>query len=331
MSAELTIRGNGFVEFAFAGERSAIWHRQGNQVDKELHDLEYWTTWERDSGMDWSILQVALQTEYGIIADRSALLRSDTKAPLAIVSDRYHVVQPAQVFDFFRAVADNHGCTLSTAGTLFGGKRFFALAEFKSSAGFVHDNRDELRTYLLMVTSCDGSLPTIADFVNVRVVCNNTLRMSLGEKATSFRRTVSHKRAFDPTAIAYDMGLVAETSAMRLERMRELSKIAVDIAEARSWFENQFFTDARNAKGEQAIGERKTVDDLLAKFSNGIGAVDHAGTAYGLVNAITEQFTHGRTGSRASDSQKFIDGTVGKWDERKSELVQLIEREYLTA
>jgi hypothetical protein len=35
---------------------------------------------------------------------------------------------------------------------------------------------DRVKAYLLLATSCDGTLCTTAQFTSVRVVCNNTCR-----------------------------------------------------------------------------------------------------------------------------------------------------------
>ncbi len=47
---------------------------------------------------------------------RKVLHRSDTGAPLAVVSNGYNVVQPSEVMSFFRTLVDLGGFKLETAG-----------------------------------------------------------------------------------------------------------------------------------------------------------------------------------------------------------------------
>ncbi len=43
------------------------------------------------------------------------------------------------------------------------------------------NQKDVVRGYVLLVTACDGTLLTVAQFTSIRVVCNNTLRIALGD------------------------------------------------------------------------------------------------------------------------------------------------------
>ena len=60
-------------------------------------------TWTREAGLDYTVLESSVQyattatTELQSWPARKVLHRSDTGAPLAVVSDGYRVVQPAEV------------------------------------------------------------------------------------------------------------------------------------------------------------------------------------------------------------------------------------------
>src|SRR6202044_3294118 len=88
--------------------------------------------------------------------------------------DNFKIVQPGAVLEFFRDLTAAAGFTLETAGTLFGGKRFWALAAIGETAS-IADPADKMKGYLLLSTACDGSMATEARYTTVRVVCNNTL------------------------------------------------------------------------------------------------------------------------------------------------------------
>ena len=59
--------------------------------------------------------------------------------------------------------------------------------------------------YLLLATSCDGTLATTATPTTVRVVCNNTLTIALNGASQAIR--VPHSTSFDPLAIKKQLGL----------------------------------------------------------------------------------------------------------------------------
>jgi len=128
MAHQITIRADGFAEMAFDGKTP--WHGLGQELDSKA-DME---AWRKAAGMDWTIestpVTYAPNNHDALkFPERFVQYRSDTLAPLSVVSARYKPVQPSQVLEFFHELAQEHGFKLHTAGTLFGGKRLWALAE----------------------------------------------------------------------------------------------------------------------------------------------------------------------------------------------------------
>lgn len=85
-------------------------------------------------------------------------------------------MQPAEVVEFFEDLVSLAGFTLETAGALAGGRRIWALAKTNYEANIA--GQDLLKGYLLLATSYDGTFATTASLTDVRVVCQNTLRLS---------------------------------------------------------------------------------------------------------------------------------------------------------
>src|SRR5471032_1733679 len=109
--------------------------------------------------------------------ENKVLFRSDTNAPLSVVSHRYHVVQPSEILEFYRDLTEVSGYELETAGVLKGGRKIWALARTGQSSTI--KGNDAMNAYVLLATACDGSLATTAQFTSIRVVCNNTLAVAL--------------------------------------------------------------------------------------------------------------------------------------------------------
>lgn len=60
--------------------------------------------------------------------EQKVLYRSDSKEALSVVSQRYQVVQPREVLEFYRDLTSCSGYELETAGVLKGGRKLWALA-----------------------------------------------------------------------------------------------------------------------------------------------------------------------------------------------------------
>ena len=117
------------------------------------------------------------ESEVQSFDEKSVLYRSDTGTALSVVGQRYNVVQPREILEFYRDLTEISGFELETAGVLKGGKKIWALARTGQSTSL--KGNDVTNGYVLLATACDGSMATTAQFTSVRVVCNNTLAISL--------------------------------------------------------------------------------------------------------------------------------------------------------
>jgi Domain of unknown function (DUF932) len=136
MSANITIRKNGQVEMAAVNGVPVWWETEELKVNRVPAGASI-ETMRAAAGMDWKIGRSRVRYGEGASQltwdDQHVLFRSDTKAPLGIVSPSYKAVQPAQIMEFFRDLTEQAGATLETAGTLFGGRRFWCMARLSGA------------------------------------------------------------------------------------------------------------------------------------------------------------------------------------------------------
>lgn len=317
MSHSITKRENSKYEFAFSGEKT--WHGLGSELQEGASIDE----WKIASGLDWEVFESAvnyqamdgIQTKTYTVPDKRVLFRSDNKLALSIVSDDYHVVQPGQVLEFFRDITELNGFTLSAAGSLFDGRRFWATASVGKTFNAVSD--DAINGQLLLVTSVDGSLSTQAKFTSTRVVCNNTLTVALGENGKrAVRKT--HASEWDAKEFKLDLGLIDSGWEKFNEKIKRLTEIKVSDAFTQNFFQKKFFDDTKDAD-KQGLGAYRKVNTLMDLYRNGTGAEYSKGTAYGILNAATELFTHGITQGRGASSQ-FWNSYFGADEKIKTEI-----------
>ncbi|GAC1030979.1 DUF932 domain-containing protein [Pseudomonas sp. No.21] len=281
---------------AYAG--ATPWHGLGNQLTQQ-QPIE---VWQREAGMDWQILESPVHFKSDAIGhlgtihlfpEQKVLFRSDTKTPLSVVSSRYHTVQPREVLEFYRDLTEVSGYELETAGVLKGGRKFWALA--RTGQGAALKGNDQVNGYLLLATSCDGTLATTATPTTVRVVCNNTLTIALD--GTSRAIKVPHNTRFDPTAVKKQLGIAVSQWDDFMYRMRTLAERKVKPKEALS-FITAVLGDS-SPKSQQAevvpnIRAMQKVESLYQGRGRGSALESANGTAWGLLNAVTEFVDHER-------------------------------------
>lgn len=292
---------NGRANMAFAGDTP--WHGLGQALDADA-PLE---VWREQAGMCWEIKESVVEYKAGSdilqFPERKVLYRSDTHKPLSAVSQTYCVVQPKDVLEFYRDLIDTAGFKMRTAGVLFSGKKFWALADIGKSAKV---KANEFGGYLLLATACDGSMATVGQFTSVEVVCNNTLRMAVqnADGTTKPRVSIPHNTTFDPDKVKRELGLAAGSWDAYINDVRKLAERPVTNREAVQWLID-VFGDPELPPADQAAGDAKImkmVYDLFANTAVGHDLEGRRGTALGLLSATTEYYDF-HTGHRTVDGR----------------------------
>ena len=279
---------------AYSGETP--WHQLGNRLPAK-QPIEIWA---EKAGMDWSICEAPVRymtEQIGSLGslrsfdEQKVLYRSDTKAPLSVVSERYQVVQPKAILEFYRDLTEVSGFELETAGVLKEGKKFWALARTGKETKLKGD--DTVNGYILLATSCDGTLATTATPTTIRVVCNNTLSIALNGASSAIK--VPHSTSFDAQAVKKQLGIAVSQWDSFMYRMKTLSERKVKSHESLNYFlkvlcqTDDHDNQPSGLKNERAL---KTVQSLYDGHGRGAQLASANGTAWGLLCAVTEFVDH---------------------------------------
>lgn len=302
---------------AYVGE--APWHGLGSRLSPK-QPLE---VWQHEAGMDWQIQESPVHFKADAVGhlgsihsfpEQKVLYRSNTKEPLSVVSQRYQVVQPREVLEFYRDLTQVSGYELETAGVLKGGRKFWALARTGQNTSL--KGNDLVNGYLLLATSCDGTLATTATPTTVRVVCNNTLTIAVDGATRAIK--VPHSTRFDAQAVKKQLGIAVSQWDEFMYRMRHLAERKVQWHETMGYF-MQVLCDAQpnNPLPDALPNERalRRVQSLYEGRGRGSQLEAANGTAWGLLNAVTEYVDHerrARSNEYRMDSAWFGQGAVIK-------------------
>lgn len=271
------------------------WHGLGNVLtpNRPIED------WIIQAGLNWQIEDSPVRYLVGgherlgeikAFPDQKVLFRSDTHEALSVVGHRYQVVQPREILEFYRDLTDKSGFALETAGVLKGGRKIWALARTGQSS--VLKGKDVTNAYVLLATACDGTMATTAQFTSIRVVCNNTLAVAVGTSSGAVK--VPHRSVFDPIAVKQQLGISVTAWDDYMYRLKQLSERTVKVSDAKH-FMLRVFTDQRKAVNGNTH-ERAMTKALSLFEGEGRGSelASAKGTAYGLLNAVTEFVDHER-------------------------------------
>jgi len=274
--------------------------------------------WEAEAGFDWEITsQPALYVDRnGDVLEypkRRILTRSDDGSPLSIVSDNYKIVQPEIVLSFFKDLVALGGYTLDSAGVMYGGQRFWAIAktEHFSNIGTMR-NRDDLGGYLLLHTSCDARLATQVIFTSIRMSCTNQLpiilrRASWKEQDTGNPRpyiSIPHSRQFDTDTVTLQLQALKGSWGDFTDSLGILTDTKVTDQQATQYFTDVFYPDVEKAKEADPNKAGTLLNNALVAYNYAPGQdlPTARGSAWGLVNAVTYLLDH-QTRARSNESR----------------------------
>lgn len=271
------------------------WHGLG----KALHPKQPLEVWAQQSGLSFRIVEtpVRYSVERGgdidttiPYTDQKVLYRSDTKVALSVVSHRYQVVQPKEILEFYRDLTEMSGLELETAGVMKGGRKLWALA--KTGQSTTIKGKDRIDGYLLLATACDGSLATTAQFTSIRVVCNNTLAIALSGGRNVVK--VPHSTTFEPDRVKQELGFSTPAWDDFRYRMKRLAERKLGAQDVEAYLRSLFSAPAANTHKLYMDRTMRQVQRLYDGQGRGAELASAKGTAFGLLNAVTEFVDHQR-------------------------------------
>lgn len=198
---------DGKASMAYAGETP--WHGLGTQVPADVTPQQML----KAAGLDWRVTPVPAFAEIGgkqVDVGHSALVRDVDNKILDVITNDWIPNQNEKAFEFFNDFVAAGEMEMHTAGSLRDGQLVWALAKVKES--FELFNGDAVESYLLFTNPHKYGWSIDVRFTPIRVVCNNTLTLSLNTQSSKIVK-VSHRREFDPELVKETLGVAKEKLA----------------------------------------------------------------------------------------------------------------------
>jgi phage/plasmid-like protein (TIGR03299 family) len=195
---------DGKVSMAWAGETP--WHGLGTQVPNDLTPEQML----KAANLDWTVTPVPAFAEIGgkqVDIGRSALVRGRDNKILDVITNDWIPNQNAAAFEFFNDFIAAGEMEMHTAGSLRDGQIVWALAKVKEA--FDLFGGDTVESYLLFTNPHKYGHSIDVRFTPIRVVCNNTLTLSLGTKSEKMVK-VSHRNEFNAEDVKETLGIAKE-------------------------------------------------------------------------------------------------------------------------
>ena len=197
---------------AYAGQ--VPWHGLGVPVSNDLTPAQMMDK----AGLNWNVREVESFIEFDgkrMPTGQKSLVRDIDGKILTNVGENWNPVQNETAFEFFSEYVMTGDMEMHTAGSLKDGQMIWALAKVKDS--FELFGGDQVDSYLLFSNPHQYGKSIDVRFTPIRVVCNNTLTLSLDSKSANSVK-VGHRTEFNAEEVKSALG-IAETKLNTYKEM----------------------------------------------------------------------------------------------------------------
>jgi phage/plasmid-like protein (TIGR03299 family) len=273
---------NGKAQMAYAGE--VPWHGLGTKVPEDLTPAQMM----KAAGLDWSVKKAPLMFNGNQVAgDKMALYRESDNKFLDVVSKTWEPVQNEEAFDFYNEFCAAGDMEMHTAGSLKDGQLVWALAKVKDS--FELFKGDQVDNYLLFTNPHKFGKGVDIRMTPIRVVCNNTLTLSINAKAKN-SVSLTHRKAFVKEEALEALGAAKE----QFDKYKEMasflgSKKIQNVDTLIDYFNNVF---PKTNKGSFEKFASRNAETAYECMETQPGAKYAEGTWWQAFNATTFMIDH---------------------------------------
>lgn len=249
---------NGRAQMAYVG--AAPWHTLGTLMTTPPRTVAEALTTAQMAGWDVKLERCFLGD--GRPVDSWAAIRPGDGAILGCgLGSNYRIVQIEQAFAAGDPIIRSGNASVETVGALKGGSKVWMLFKLnKPDSVIVAKSDDRVAKYLLIATSFDGSISVMYLLTGVRVVCQNTLSMALGNGGGAFkiRHTAGATDALDAVKDAIER---ADVQFEKVATMfRALAGVQVTEAQVRAYIDVVFPAPPAKASKATAIAAAVVAD-----------------------------------------------------------------------
>jgi phage/plasmid-like protein (TIGR03299 family) len=287
--------------------RVPAWHRQGVVLDDYPGS---WAEAAKAAGLDWEPVKTPVYDRelagmgedgqpvytYAEVKSKTFIKRSDSMALLDVAGAGYHIIPNSAMGEIVEALV-GEGAKYSTAGSLQGGRKVWALAEVAEPIRVKGDPSETLQ-YCALLNSHDGTAALQAVATSVRIVCMNTWKAaeldgSRHGHAYSFRHTSGWRERLDEAKQLIHFGRAE--AALVAEELNALVDVKVTARQMECFVQDFVPMPVGQIVSDQVVTNVEVARQALRDIMASPTCLGINGTAYGLLQAAGEYLDHVRT------------------------------------
>lgn len=238
MAHELEKTADGTFAMAYAASGGIPWHGHGfpvndNMTPKQMMRASH-TSFRVEKAPAFAMIR-----NKKVQLDTMPLFRTDNGTILSEVPYEWNPIQNETAFEFFHEYCKAGHIKMETAGSLRNGRLVWVMAKI-NNAFALFNGKDVIEPYLLFTNPHVYGMTASVSLTEVRVVCRNTLNLSLNNTSGDKIIRITHRTTFDPEQVKETLGLASKRTAKYKEAAEFLAKQKADGEDIVEYFKRIF-------------------------------------------------------------------------------------------
>lgn len=241
--------------------------------------------------------------------NRLAVVREDTEDVFEYVSERYEPLQYREAFDFMDTISPRY----VAAGSIQGGRQGFLVVQPEKG---IAPAEDDIEMFVVLRTSHDRSRGIEVAFMPLRGRCMNQLALKSFTSDAEQRWSIPHVKTL------HDKLAEANRTLSRLGRYTEEYQHTVELLMDRTVSREGAFNILDRVIKNGGKKRDDVITQVLDLFEHDTERVGFNGTAWGLINAVSE-YLDWQQPSRGGVEHKFTRALGGYTFQAVNQTAQL--------
>ena len=238
------------------------------------------------AGLDWEVDSRPIFDDNGNpYPNYRANVRNDNDDLLGIVSNKYHIVQNYEAFEFVDNLV-NEGFKFDRAGSFRDGRSIWVMGNLPEEKIL----GDDISNNVIFVNSHDGTSGVKVMMTPIRIICSNMMNYALREADRIWAVKHTGSITYKLEEAKATLGLATKYMEALNNEAERLSKIKISEAQIDAIFDKLFPIDATTTA--RKINNIAVMKDNYIHCYNAADIANFKGTVYGALQAMSDYISH---------------------------------------
>jgi hypothetical protein len=271
----------------------------------------------------WNVKKEKLYTGEGIESNYYSIRREDTNQEFFAAKEGYEVFQNWELIDMVAKIAQQSDLSLAKGGSFHGGRKVYLKIDTGSIEG-IGENNDQIKKYITVLNSHDGTGSLALGMTNITMSCSNTFHRMYKEMNTRIRHSANMRDKVDLLMRGVDKIREQEqTLYEKFYRMAEKKSTANEtIRMVQAITGVNIETDVSDAKKLYSPNQIKKAQKLTTRIVE--EQAQKGETLWGLFSGVTSYTTKDVSNRRNDMWENKMTGSAYKADNKAFDMIDKI-------